>query len=137
MGSKQPSLELEGLRVVIDRVLYHYEPENLPEGKPHVFIYFITINNMSDRKITLLARKWIIESDDQDIEVIEGDKIVGETPTLASGESFSYNSYHIADCNCRAHGAFHGRDEFNNLIFTRIPVFEMKIPDEGDEEGKD
>ena len=75
MGN-QPSLELEGLQVLIDRVLYHYEPKNLPEGKPHVFIYFITINNMSDRKLTLLARKWIIESDDQDVDVIEGDKLI-------------------------------------------------------------
>ena len=128
--SNEPSLELEGLQVSIDRIVYHYEAEKTPESKPHVFIYFITIKNLSDRKVTLLARKWIIESDDQNTEVIEGDKIVGETPTLDPGETFSYNSYHMSDCNCRAHGAFHGRDEYGNHIYTRIPVFEMKIPEE-------
>ena len=34
--------------------------------------------------------------------VIEGDKIVGDTPRLEPGEEFSYNSYHVAGCDAIA-----------------------------------
>jgi len=122
------SQELQGLQVILDKIVYHYEPETTPPGCPHVFIYFITIRNLSDRKVTLLARKWVIRSEWGDTDVVEGDKIVGETPTLSPGESFSYNSYHVGATNCTAVGSYHGRDEFGNPIYCRIPELKMQIP---------
>lgn len=124
------SKELEGLQVVLDKLVYHYQPENTPEGQPHVFIYFITIKNLSQRAVTLLARKWIIRSETGDTDVIEGDKIVGKTPKLQPGESFSYNSYHIGGCSCTAWGAYHGVDEQGQAIFCRIPEITMNIPEQ-------
>ena len=60
--------------------------------------------------------------------MIEGDRIVGETPRLAPGEQFSYNSYHITGLNATAHGAFHGVDEYGNKIHVILPPFDMVIP---------
>lgn len=131
---ENPPTELDGLKVSLDKLVYHHEPESTPPGMPHVFIYFITIRNLSDRKVTLLARKWVIESDFGDKDVIEGDKIVGETPTLDPGESFSYNSYHVGATNCTAVGSYHGRDEFGNRIFCKIPRIEMIIPNTREQE---
>lgn len=121
--------ELPGLRVNIDRVLY--QPLDDPNaGFRHAFIYFITIENLSDRTVILLGRKWVIEQADGNRMVIEGDKIVQHTPRLAPGETFSYNSYHLSDQDASAEGAFHGRDEAGLPIFTRIPRFTMHLPTE-------
>lgn len=122
------SLELPGLRVELDKLVYRRMDEHAPPDKPHAFIYFLTIRNDSDRIVTLLGRKWIIEHADGTRLVVEGDKIVGETPTLTPGGHFSYNSYHVGHCDARAQGSFHGIDSGGARIFVRIPAFDMVIP---------
>lgn len=124
-------LELPGLRVELDRLVYRQGGDDLPPGKPHAFIYFLTIHNASAHTVTFLGRKWIIEHPDGSQLVIEGDKIVGETPRLAPGEHFSYNSYHVGATDARAHGSFHGVDDLGRKIFVRIPPFAMRIPPGG------
>ncbi len=126
------SLELPGLRVELDRLEYRRGGAGLPPDKPHVFIYYLTIRNDSDRTVTLLGRKWLIEHADGTHLVIEGDKIVGETPRLAPGEHFSYNSYHVGGVDARAQGSFHGVDDEGRRIFVRIPMFDMRIPPQAD-----
>jgi ApaG protein len=122
------SEELKNAQVVLDRLIYQRDATNLPPERPHAFIYFLTIRNLSDRRFTLLGRKWILAHADGKTEVIEGDKIVGETPTLAPGEEFSYNSYHVTAVNTLARGSFHGVDETGQAIHVKIPPFEMIIP---------
>ena len=121
-------LELPGLSVRLDNLVYGHDGLQLPPDKPHAFIYFLTISNESDLTVTLLGRKWVIENADGTRLVVEGDKIVGETPTLAPGEHFSYNSYHVGASNARAYGSFHGLDEAGHRIFVRIPAFDLVVP---------
>ncbi len=121
-------LELPGLKVEIDKLVYRHGGDQLPPEQPHAFIYYLTIRNDSDRTVTLLGRKWVVEHTDGTQLVVEGDKIVGETPRLAPGEHFSYNSYHVTACDARAHGSFHGLDQSGQRIFVRIPTFDMRIP---------
>jgi ApaG protein len=121
-------LELPGLKVELDKLVYRHGGEQLPPDRPHAFIYYLTIRNDSDRTVTLLGRKWVIEHEDGTRLVVEGDKIVGETPTLEPGGHFSYNSYHVGNCDSRAHGSFHGLDDQGRRVFVRIPMFDMAIP---------
>jgi ApaG protein len=120
-------LELPGLRVELDKLVYHHGG-SLPPDQPHTFVYYLTIHNDSSRTVTLLGRKWVIEHADGTSLVVEGDKIVGETPTLAPGGHFSYNSYHVTGCNGRVSGSFHGLDDQGRRIYVRIPAFDMEIP---------
>lgn len=122
------SQELPGLTARLDKLYYHHGGVSLPPDKPHAFVYYITILNGSDRTITLLGRKWVVLHSDGTRLVIEGDKIVGETPRLSPGEQFSYNSYHVTGCDARAHGSFHGVDEFGNMLHVLLPPFELIIP---------
>ncbi len=123
------SLALPGLTAHLDKLVYHHGGKSLPEDKPHAFVYFITIRNGSDRVVTLLGRKWVLQYPDGTQAVIEGDKIVGETPRLAPGEQFSYNSYHVTGVDAHAAGSFHGVDEFGNKIHVGVPPFEMRLPE--------
>lgn len=121
-------LELPGLSVELDKLVYRHGGEQLPPERPHAFIYYLTIRNNSEHTVTLLGRKWVIEHADGTQLVVEGDKIVGETPCLAPGAHFSYNSYHITACSARARGSFHGLDEKGRRVFVRIPSFALEIP---------
>jgi len=121
-------LELPGLRVELDKLVYRHGGEQLPPDRPHAFIYYLTIRNDSSLTVTLLGRKWVVEHADGTQLVVEGDKIVGETPVLVPGGHFSYNSYHVTPCDARAHGSFHGHDETGRRVFVRIPTFDMRIP---------
>ena len=122
------SCELPGLTARLDKLHYHHGGATLPVDQPHAFVYFITIRNGSDHTITLLGRKWVVEHADGSRLVIEGDKIVGETPRLAPGEEFSYNSYHVTGCDATARGSFHGVDEQGRRIYVLLPPFSMVIP---------
>lgn len=124
------SKELYGLRATLDRLVYFHDPNELETDPPHAFIYFITIANLSNTTVTLNGRRWVIKCDDGHQNVFEGQGIVGKEPTLAPGESFSYNSHHVAHENCRADGSFHGIDSSGDPIHVRIPSFKMEIPAE-------
>lgn len=123
-----PSQEAPGLTARLDKLVYHHGGVSLPEDKPHAFVYYITIRNGSDRTVTLLGRKWVIEYDDGSRQVIEGDKIVGETPRLAPGEEFSYNSHHVTGRDARVLGCFHGADEAGAKVHVLLPPFDLVIP---------
>ena len=124
------SSEIPGLTAHLDRLVHHHGGNCLPEGKPHAFIYFITIKNESDRIVTLLGRKWVIQNADGTQLVVEGEKVVGETPRLAPSEHFSYNSYHVTAGNACARGCFHGVDEFGQPVHVKLAPFDMVIPAE-------
>ena len=120
--------ELQGLHVSIDRVVYmpHLEA---PEDRPHPFAYFITIHNDSAETVTIRGRKWIVVDQEGQQIVVEGDGVVGKTPRLEPGESFSYNSYHVISSESVAHGCFFGVTEDGSRVFTRIPPFELRLPE--------
>ena len=125
------STELSGLTAQLDKLVYHHGGPSLASpDKPHAFIYFITIKNESDRTIRLLGRKWVVINADGSRLVIEGDKIVGETPRLAPGEQFSYNSYHVTNCDAEVLGCFHGVDDHGQKIHVTLPPFDMTVPRE-------
>lgn len=119
---------LPGLTATLDKIVYYHGGASLPAGKQHVFVYFITIRNDSERTITLFGRKWTLEQPDGEQLILEGDKIVGEMPRLTPGEQFSYNSYHVTGMNVRVHGSFHGIDDRGEKIHVALAPFEMRIP---------
>ncbi|HEX9785362.1 MAG TPA: ApaG domain [Opitutaceae bacterium] len=128
MTEPSHSLELPGLEVVLDKLEYLFGKGNIPPETPHVFIYHLTIHNRADRALTLLGRKWIVIDESGNRSVIEGEKIVGKTPHLEPGESFSYNSFHLTGGDATAEGSFHGVDEQGMRVHVRIPSIPMRVP---------
>jgi len=120
------STEIEGLSAVLDKVVYRFDPDNAPEGRPHIFIYFMTIRNDSLETVTILGRRWVIQCRDCRTFIIEGDGIVGEKPRLRPGESYSFNSFHMLPTSAYATGSFHGVDANGGHILVRIPPFSLQ-----------
>ena len=121
-------VELEGLEVVVDRVVYQPDMAT-PEDRPHCFAYFITIRNNSESTVTIKGRKWVVLEADGNKTVVEGDGVVGMFPKLSPGESFDYHSFHLfAGGWAVATGSYIGVDEHCNSVITRIPEFRMDVP---------
>ena len=120
-------IELEGLRVVVDRVV-HMPQLDAPPERPHPFVYFLTIHNDSTETVTIRGRKWVVTDADGQQVVVEGDGVVGQFPCLEPGEHFSYNSYHVIGSDSVAEGAFFGVTEKGERVFVRIPRFPMHAP---------
>lgn len=119
--------EMQGLKVNVDDVIYMPSLE-APADKPHPFVYFISIRNETSKRVTICGRKWVVHDGDE-VAVIEGDGVIGQKPVLAPGEEFSYNSYHVTLEDARAEGAFFGRTDDGEPVCSRIPMFEMRVPE--------
>ena len=120
-------LELEGLRVTVDRVVYQPDVET-PVERPHCFVYFITIHNDSDVTVTIKGRKWVVSNERGEITAVEGDGVVGQFPEIAPGDHFTYNSFHLNDTKtATAEGSYIGIDSLGRKVLTRIPKFKMTV----------
>ena len=116
------------LRVTVDRVVYQPQAAT-PADRPFCFVYFITIHNDTDEAVTIKGRKWVVTSDTGEITAVEGEGVVGETPEIPPGGSFSYNSFHLLDTpTAIAQGSYLGLDARGRKVLTRIPKFEMTVP---------
>lgn len=131
MANSEPSippLELPGLKVTLDRVVFH-PAAHAPADRPHCFVYFITIHNDSDVVVTIKGRKWVVRAEDGEVTVVEGDGVVGQMPTIPPGDTFTYNSFHLLRTkSALAEGAYLGIDAQGRSVFTRIPPFRMVVP---------
>jgi ApaG protein len=126
---KSEFLELPGLHVTVDEVLYQ-TGMTVPPERPYCFSYFITIHNDSDVPVTIRGRKWVVKNDQGQITAVEGDGVVGQFPHLPPGERFSYNSFHLLDTRkAVAEGSYLGVDANGRKVITRIPRFEMVVPE--------
>jgi len=119
--------ELPGLYVTVDRIV-HMPQLEAPSDRPHPFVYFITIHNDSAATVTIKGRKWVVTDAEGQRVVVEGDGVVGEFPRLEPGEHFTYNSYHTIGSDSVAEGAYFGVTGSGEVVFTRIPSFEMRAP---------
>jgi ApaG protein len=121
--------ELPGLQVEVERLVYMPHLDAPPE-RPHPFVYFIGIENRSEKAVLIRGRKWILKDEKGEMFVVEGSGVVGQTPKILPGERFNYSSYHVIARNSEVSGAFFGIDEAGTPVRVKIPRFFLKIPDE-------
>lgn len=122
--------KLPGLRVTVDRIAYSPHIPGRPE-QPHCFVYYISIHNDADIAVTIKARKWVVKDDEGGVLVVEGDGVVGQTPTIEPGSKFSYQSRHLLKAQTgEAEGSYIGLDALGRRVLVRIPRFRMTVPHE-------
>lgn len=93
----------QGIRV---QAVSRFAPErSQPSASMYFFVYTITISNDGEETAQLISRHWIITDGNQHVEEVRGPGVVGETPVLAPGQSFTYSS----GCMLRTqYGTMHG-----------------------------
>ena len=71
---------------------HYYPPQSSPKSNQYFFVYEVTITNKSDYTVKLLKRHWDITDALGEMREVEGEGVVGETPSLEPGETYTYNS---------------------------------------------
>jgi ApaG protein len=116
-----------GVRV---RVVPNYIPEQSePEDNYFFWTYTVEISNQGKVTIELKSRLWRITDARGHTEEVRGPGVVGQTPTIAPGESFTYTS----GCPLRTPqglmvGSYQMVDDYGKLFDVAIPAFSLDSP---------
>ncbi len=70
-----------------------YIPPDLHNQDKNLFSYKVTITNEGDEYAKLISRHWVIIDADGNKDEVKGPGVVGQTPGLNPGDSFTYTSY--------------------------------------------
>lgn len=96
----------------------------------YAFAYTIHITNRSETDITLKNRHWIITHGDGSSEEVIGEGVVGETPQLAPGESYSYTSGALIPTRVGSmRGSYGFVTRAGQPFRVDIPEFALHAPD--------
>lgn len=116
-----------GIRI---RVTPHYlEEQSTPDESEFFWAYTVDIANESEGVVQLRSRVWRITDGHGQTEEVRGPGVVGETPTIHPGKSFSYTS----GCPLRTPsgimvGSYQMADANGQLFDVAIPAFSLDSP---------
>ena len=80
-------------RIIVEVKSEYIPDQSNPVEEIYFFSYNIKIINNSNQTAKLLSRYWHITDGLGNSEDIHGPGVVGKTPKIKPGESFSYTSY--------------------------------------------
>jgi len=105
-------------------VITSFEGTYFKNYKIHfAFTYEITIENHSKDSVQLNARHWEIFDSLNDIEIVDGEGVIGKKPVLKPGETHSYSSGCLLSS---PYGAMNGF--FTMINFTTAKSFKVIVP---------
>jgi ApaG protein len=116
-----------GIRI---RVTPQYlEDQSTPEESEFFWAYTVDIANEGDETVQLRSRVWRITDGHGRTEEVRGPGVVGETPVIQPGNSFSYTS----GCPLRTPsgimaGSYQMADANGQLFDVEIPAFSLDSP---------
>jgi ApaG protein len=116
-----------GIRI---RVTPQYlEDQSTPEESEFFWAYTVDIANESEETVQLRSRVWRITDGQGRTEEVRGPGVVGETPVIEPGNSFSYTS----GCPLRTPsgimvGSYQMSDANGQLFDVEIPAFSLDSP---------
>jgi ApaG protein len=80
-------------RIIVEANSEYIPAQSNPVREEYFFSYNIKIINNSNQRAKLLSRYWHITDGLGNSEDIHGPGVVGKTPKIRPGESFSYTSF--------------------------------------------
>ncbi|MEM7776761.1 MAG: Co2+/Mg2+ efflux protein ApaG [Pseudomonadota bacterium] len=116
-----------GVRV---RVEPDFDPQRSdPDESYYFWLYTIEISNDGEVPVQLMERHWRITDSLGTTEEVQGPGVVGQTPLLAPGESFTYTS----GCPLRTPsgimlGTYRMIDDTGDAFEVEIPAFSLDSP---------
>ncbi len=102
-----------------------YVPEKSDPLKNYFFYaYTVKISNLGSAKLRLLRRHWIIRSGKGREEHIQGEGVVGESPSLNPGDHFKYTSFcPLETPTGNMRGKYEFIDDLGHTFWVKIPLF--------------
>lgn len=123
------SADLLTQKIEIDVKTLYVAARSEPEHQRFVFTYTITITNLNDQAVQLISRHWRIHDEHNQVQEIRGIGVVGEQPTIAAGESFTYTSGAMIETPTgMMEGSYQMLASDNESFQALIPTFALVPP---------
>lgn len=117
----------EGVRVRVRARFLHDESE--PGRSRFMWQYTVEVENESPRIWTIARRHWRIVDAAGRLMAVDGDGVVGQTPTIGPGERFSYTSgTPLATPSGMMSGTYDLIGEHGEELVAVIPAFSLDSP---------
>ena len=111
---------------VTTRYLYKHSE---PAKKRYVFAYSIEITNHGVESVTLLNRHWHITDDNNKVEEVIGEGVIGQQPEIAPGKSFNYTSGAVIETELGTmQGSYEMQTSAGEKFKAPIPTFLLSLP---------
>ena len=117
-----------------DTIEIHVSTKYLPEqSNParnrYVFAYSIEITNKGVQTAKLLNRRWHIKDDNNKVQEIVGEGVIGQKPEIPPGKSFNYTSGTIIETEFGImHGSYEMQLSSGEKFNAPIPPFLLSLP---------
>jgi ApaG protein len=116
-----------GIRITVEP--HYLEDQSHPDDSHFVWAYEVQITNGGAETVQLKTRYWRIIDALGRTEEVRGPGVIGQTPTIPPGSSFSYSS----GCPLRTPqgimtGSYQMVDETGKLFDVAIPAFSLDSP---------
>lgn len=100
-----------------------------PALRRYFWTYTIEIANLGEIRVQLLERDWRITDGNGRIETVHGPGVVGETPVIEPGSSFSYTSgCGLTTASGVMSGTYRMVDADGRSFLVEIPAFSLDSP---------
>ncbi len=112
-------------------IISNFEDRRYQHSKIYyAFSYSVTIENQSSDTVQLLSRHWNIFDSLNNLEIVEGEGVIGKKPILKPKQIYTYSS------NCYLTSAIGSMNGFYNMINfktskkfkVQIPTFQLMVP---------
>lgn len=121
--------ESEKYRIKVATVAEYVPGQSDPDEDRYVFAYHITITNTGTVRAQLLTRHWIITDGTGKVQEVRGEGVIGEKPSLAPGEHFSYSSGSVLETPVGTmQGSYQMEAEDGHRFDAEIPPFVLAMP---------
>lgn len=116
-----------GVRVTVTPI--YLEDQSDPESGRFVFAYTVEITNLNTERVRLRDRYWKIVDGLGRVQEVRGEGVVGQTPVLGPGESFTYTSGCPLDTPDGTMEGVYGMERADGASFlATIPPFSLDSP---------
>ncbi|WP_018274504.1 Co2+/Mg2+ efflux protein ApaG [Teredinibacter turnerae] len=107
----------------------YIEEQSLPEQHKYVYSYTVSICNQGIEDVQLLSRYWHITDANDKVQEVQGIGVVGEQPTIAPGEDYTYTSGTVMATPTGLMKGYYTMKSASGLQFdAEIPVFALVQP---------
>jgi ApaG protein len=93
----------------------------------YVFAYFIRIENKSSKTVKLTDRFWKIFDSLNQIDIVTGEGVVGQTPTLKPNDNYNYSSGCLLKSNVGAMKGYYTMIDLDTFEQFKVivPTFQL------------
>lgn len=107
----------------------YLDEQSNPDKKRFVFAYSIQITNNGTESVKLLNRHWHITDDNNKVEEVVGEGVIGQQPEIEPGKSFNYTSGAVIETEFGTmHGSYEMQTRTGEKFQAPIPAFLLSLP---------